>query len=94
MFWLKVDLPTQFTRTSAPAHIHRTDFPLPSLASLLGYFRAASPWSRRIGSTGEKAGEEGAECTCLCDQVCSVLRCRCIGVRAGVGLALCTNVGV
>lgn len=88
MFWLKVDLPTQFTRTSAPAHIHRTDFPLPSLASLLGYFRAASPWSSRIGSAGE------AECACLCDQVCPVLRCRCIGVRASVGLSLCTNVGV
>lgn len=91
-FRRKVDLPTQSARTP---HTYTARLPLPSPASLLGYFRQsrlalAQPdllcWGRGRGSKGQSAPACAARCARARGH-------RCIGVRPSGGLELRTNVG-
>lgn len=84
-----------YTIHTHTAHVHSAGFPLPSLASLLGYFRQsrlalAQPdllcWGRGRRSKGQSAPACVARCA-------RALGHRCIGVRSSGGLELRTNVG-
>lgn len=72
-------LPTQSTPTPTPTRVHRAGFPLPSLASLFGYFRQSSlalaQPDRLCWGEGEKSG---AECTRWPD-----VPCRGVGAQIG-----------